>query len=42
VRKQLNYGEDKEYKPEIDVGKDWDFTHKPPGSDLRRCPARST
>lgn len=32
VRKVLGYGEDKTYKPEIQVGKDWSFTHKPPGA----------
>ena len=31
VRKQLGFGEGREYKPEIDVGKDWDFQHEPPG-----------
>jgi carboxypeptidase C (cathepsin A) len=32
VRKVLGYGADKTYKPEIEVGKDWSFTHKPPGA----------
>ena len=31
VRKQLHYGQGKEFKPEIDVFKDWDFLHSPPG-----------
>jgi carboxypeptidase C (cathepsin A) len=31
VRKDLKFGEDKVYKPEIDIGKDWSFTHKQPG-----------
>jgi carboxypeptidase C (cathepsin A) len=31
VRKTLNFGEGKVFKPEIDVGKDWDFAHQPPG-----------
>jgi len=31
VRKQLNFGEDKIYKPEIDVGKNWNNDHQPPG-----------
>lgn len=31
VRKDLNYGFDKSYKPEIDVFKDWDFAHQEPG-----------
>jgi len=32
VRKQLKYGQDKTYKPEIDPGK-WNMEHKVPGSD---------
>ncbi len=32
VRKELHFGEGKIYKPEIDVGKDWAFTHQPPGA----------
>ncbi len=31
VRKDLKYGENKEYKPEIDVFKYWSFAHQPPG-----------
>jgi carboxypeptidase C (cathepsin A) len=31
VRKELKYGQDKEYKPLIDVEKDWDMLHTPPG-----------
>ncbi|HEX4182555.1 MAG TPA: hypothetical protein VHY34_04790 [Caulobacteraceae bacterium] len=31
VRKELNFGFGKTYKPEIDVGKDWSFAHQPPG-----------
>ncbi|HEY2444891.1 MAG TPA: hypothetical protein VGI20_04060 [Rhizomicrobium sp.] len=31
VRKVLNYGQDKEYKPEIPLFRSWDFSHKPPG-----------
>lgn len=31
VRKDLHYGIDQTYKPEIDVFKDWSFTHKEPG-----------
>ncbi|HEY5047984.1 MAG TPA: hypothetical protein VII49_08210 [Rhizomicrobium sp.] len=34
VRKQLDYGQNEEYKPEIDVFKYWDFKHKPPGVDF--------
>jgi len=32
VRKTLNFGEGKTYKPEIDVGKYWSMDHTPPGS----------
>ncbi len=32
VRKTLNFGEGKTYKPEVDVGKYWSFDHTPPGS----------
>jgi len=31
VRKDLNYGEGKTYKPEIDVGASWKLEHQPPG-----------
>ncbi len=31
VRKQLNYGDGKTYRPEIDVGMQWKFDHQPPG-----------
>jgi carboxypeptidase C (cathepsin A) len=31
VRKTLNFGEGKTYKPEIDVGRYWSFDHVPPG-----------
>ena len=31
VRKDLKYGENKEYKPEIELFKWWSFAHKPPG-----------
>ncbi len=34
VRKDLKFGEDKVYKPEIDIGKDWSFTHKQPGMPM--------
>jgi carboxypeptidase C (cathepsin A) len=34
VRKDLKFGENREYKPEIDVEKDWDMLHKPPGSPI--------
>jgi carboxypeptidase C (cathepsin A) len=32
VRKTLNFGEGKTYKPEIDVGRYWSLDHTPPGS----------
>jgi carboxypeptidase C (cathepsin A) len=32
VRRDLGYGEGKTYKPEIEVGKDWKFDHRPPGA----------
>ena len=32
VRKDLGFGVGKTYKPEINVGKDWNFAHQPPGS----------
>ena len=31
VRKDLKYGDNKEYKPEIEVWRFWDFKHKQPG-----------
>jgi len=34
VRKTLRFGEGLDYKPEIDVGKDWDMKHQPPGADM--------
>lgn len=32
VRKDLKYGENKEYKPEVELWQFWDFKHKPPGA----------
>ena len=32
VRKDLKFGENREYKPEIDVEKNWNFLHQPPGA----------
>ena len=32
VRKDLKYGENKEYKPEIELWQFWDFKHKLPGA----------
>jgi carboxypeptidase C (cathepsin A) len=34
VRKELNYGYGKQYKPEIDVYRSWNFQHQPPGAPL--------
>ena len=34
VRKDLKYGDDKEYKPEIELWQFWDFKHKLPGMQL--------
>ncbi len=33
VRKNLRYGEGLTYKPEIDIEKEWDMKHRPPGAD---------
>jgi carboxypeptidase C (cathepsin A) len=32
VRKELKYGQDKAFKPSVDVGKSWNFQHHAPGS----------
>jgi carboxypeptidase C (cathepsin A) len=34
VRKDLKFGENREYKPEIDVEKGWNFLHQPPGAPV--------
>ena len=34
VRRDLKFGEGREYKPEIDVEKSWNFLHQPPGSPI--------
>ena len=34
VRKDLKFGENREYKPEIDVEKNWNFLHTPPGAPV--------
>jgi carboxypeptidase C (cathepsin A) len=34
VRKELNYGDGKEFKPEIDVWRSWNFLHQSPGAPL--------
>jgi carboxypeptidase C (cathepsin A) len=32
VRKELKFGENKIFKPEIEIWKSWNFLHQPPGS----------
>jgi carboxypeptidase C (cathepsin A) len=32
VRKELKFGENRQYKPDIEIWKTWDFRHKPPGT----------
>src|SRR3982074_1066897 len=34
VRKELKYGDGKEFKPEIDIWKSWNFLHQAPGAPL--------
>jgi carboxypeptidase C (cathepsin A) len=34
VRKDLKFGENREYKPEIDIWREWNFLHKAPGSPM--------
>ncbi|MGC2818385.1 MAG: peptidase S10, partial [Candidatus Sulfotelmatobacter sp.] len=34
VRKDLKFGENREYKPVIEVWRSWDFLHKAPGSPM--------
>ncbi len=34
VRKELKFGENKIFKPEIEIWKTWNFLHQPPGSPL--------
>ncbi len=34
VRKDLKFGENREYKPEIDVEKNWNFLHQPQGAPI--------
>jgi carboxypeptidase C (cathepsin A) len=34
VRKDLKFGENREYKPEVDVEKNWNFLHQPPGAPI--------
>ncbi len=32
VRKELKFGENREYKPGVDIEKSWNFLHQPPGA----------
>jgi carboxypeptidase C (cathepsin A) len=34
VRKDLKFGENREYKPEIDIWKSWNYLHQPPGAPI--------
>ena len=34
VRKELKFGENRVFKPEIDIWKSWNFLHQPPGAPL--------
>jgi carboxypeptidase C (cathepsin A) len=34
VRRDLKFGDNREYKPEIDVEKRWNFLHQPPGAPM--------
>jgi carboxypeptidase C (cathepsin A) len=34
VRKDLKYGEDREFKPTVDIEKNWNFLHQPPGAPI--------
>jgi carboxypeptidase C (cathepsin A) len=34
VRKDLKFGDDRQYKAEIDVEKNWNFMHQPPGAPV--------
>jgi carboxypeptidase C (cathepsin A) len=34
VRKELKFGDNREYKPDIDVEKNWNFLHQPPGAPI--------
>ena len=40
VRTELKFGQDKTYKPEIELFKSWNYQHQPPGADqpLRGAP----
>ena len=32
VRKDLKFGENREFKPEVDIEKSWNYSHQPPGA----------
>ena len=34
VRKELKYGQDKIFKPLIDIARGWNFQHRPPGEPI--------
>lgn len=34
VRKELKFGENREYKPEVDIEKNWNYLHQPPGAPI--------
>src|SRR6202000_2382765 len=34
VRKELKFGENKVFKPEIEIWRSWNFLHQPPGAPL--------
>ena len=34
VRSSLHFGEDRAFRPEVDVFKDWSFAHTPPGASI--------
>jgi carboxypeptidase C (cathepsin A) len=34
VRRDLKFGENREYKPEIETWKSWNFLHQPPGAPI--------
>jgi carboxypeptidase C (cathepsin A) len=35
VRSTLKFGDNMAYKPEVDIEKDWDFQHQPPGASQK-------
>jgi len=34
VRRELKFGENREYKPEVDIEKNWNYLHQPPGAPI--------